>query len=245
MIKAIIVEDEPTAIDALKEEIATYCPDIYIVATCDSFVEAIQAIDQLKPDLVFMDIQLGDGTGFQVMEHTAWKGYKTIVTTAYDNYAIKAFKTDAVGYLLKPVNGLELLSAVKKALGPITKETTPVHATAPAKLTGNRIAVQLSKGILLIDTDTILRVEAEGNYSRLYCTGNEKHLSAKTLKDFEDILVSFGFIRVHHAHLINMAHIKRIITKDGMYAEMSDWESIPVSQRKRAQVLALIESIKV
>ena len=139
MIDAIIVDDELTAIYAVKEEIKHYCPDVNLVAVCHGFKEAISQIDSFKPALVFLDIHLGDGTGFNVLEHTRWKDYKVIFTTAYDKYAIDAFKVNAVDYLLKPINGVELLAAVNKIV-PAQKASTKVVTGA----TDSRLAIQHS-----------------------------------------------------------------------------------------------------
>ncbi len=240
MLKAIIVDDEITAVDALREEISHYCPQVEIIAVCESFAHAVRAINELRPDLVFMDIHLGDGTGFNVIDQTEWKSYKTIFTTAYDTYAIKAFKTNAVDYLLKPISGIELHAAVSKVA-----PAPPNNSLPTMQQMGNKIAIQLSNGISLFDIHNIVHIKAEGNYSRIYCTNGEKLLSAKTLKDFEDVLAASGFIRIHHAHLINTTHLKKVHTKEGMLAEMSDGERLTVSQRKKGQLIAMIEQIKV
>lgn len=238
MINAIIVDDEVTAIYALKEEIKHYCPHVNILAECDGFTSAVTQINQLKPDLVFLDIHLGDGTGFNVMEHTTWKGYKVIFTTAYNNYAINAFKVNALDYILKPISGVELLAAVNKV-------TDTAQATSAINIIDNKIALQLSDRISLYNISDIIRIEASSNYSWVYCTTGEKALSSKTLKEFEDALLQSGFVRVHHTHLINVLHLKKVFTKEGMIVEMSNGDMIPVSHRKKNLLLPMIDRIKI
>lgn len=238
MINAIIVDDEVTAIYALKEEIKHYCPHVNILAECDGFTSAVTQINQLKPDLVFLDIHLGDGTGFNVMEHTTWKGYKVIFTTAYNNYAINAFKVNALDYILKPISGVELLAAVNKV-------TDTTQATSAINIIDNKIALQLSDRISLYNISDIIRIEASSNYSWVYCTTGEKALSSKTLKEFEDALLQSGFVRVHHTHLINVLHLKKVFTKEGMIVEMSNGDMIPVSHRKKNLLLPMIDRIKI
>ncbi len=238
MINAIIVDDEVTAIYALREEIKHYCPHVNIIGECDGFKTAIDQINLLKPELVFLDIHLGDGTGFNVLEHTTWKDFKVIFTTAYDNYAINAFKVNAVDYILKPISGVELLAAVNKV--------TNAGQQAPAiNVIDNKIALQLSDRISLYNISDIIRIEASSNYSWIYCTNAEKVLSSKTLKEFEDALSPSGFVRVHHTHLINVAHLKKVFTKDGMIVEMSNGDAIPVSHRKKNILLPMIDRIKI
>lgn len=238
MINAIIVDDEVTAIYALKEEIKHYCPHVHIIAECDGFKTAVDQINLLKPELVFLDIHLGDGTGFNVLEHTTWKGYKVIFTTAYDNYAINAFKVNAIDYILKPISGVELLAAVNKVID-------SEHPNPALNVIDNKIALQLSDRISLYNISEIIRIEASSNYSWIYCANGEKVLSSKTLKEFEYALQSSGFVRVHHTHLINVSHLKKVFTKDGMMAEMSNGDMIPVSHRKKNLLLLMIERIKI
>lgn len=238
MINAIIVDDEVTAIYALREEIKHYCPHVNIIGECDGFKSAVDQINLLKPDLVFLDIHLGDGTGFNVLEHTTWKGHKVIFTTAYDNYAINAFKVNAIDYILKPISGVELLAAVNKV-------TNSEHPNPSINIIDNKIALQLSDRISLYNISDIIRIEASSNYSWVYCTNSEKVLSSKTLKEFEEALTPSGFVRVHHTHLINVSHLKKVFTKEGMIVEMSNGDMIPVSHRKKSLLLPMIDRIKI
>lgn len=238
ILNTIIVDDELTAIHALKEEIKHYCPNLNIIAECDGVKDAIKKIDSMKPALVFLDIHLGDGTGFNVLEQTTWKDYKVIFTTAYDNYAINAFKVNAVDYLLKPISGVELQAAVIKVC--------PERPAAVKNITNeSRLAIQHSKGVSLYNIADIIRIEAKSNYSWIYCIDGEKILASKTLKEFEDNLTTLGFIRIHHAHLINIAHLRKVYTKDCLQVEMSNSQLVPVSQRKKHLLLPLIAKMKI
>jgi two-component system LytT family response regulator len=249
MLKTIIIDDEVTARDALQAEIKQHCPLLEIVGEFNGVLSGKEAIDSLKPDLVFLDIQLWDGTGFQLLEKISYKKFNLIFTTAYNEYAIKAFKVNAVDYLLKPIDSEELVAAVEKSLAIqdadsalkninklISDSNTILH---------KKIAIPLTGGISVLDAADIIRIEAISNYSRIYTKQNENLLSAKTLKDFELSLQQYGFERVHHSHIINLTHLKKYSNKDGSLLEMSDGSAVPLAQRKKAFILSILDHISV
>jgi len=245
----VIVDDEKNARAALVAEIKEHCGQLQIVGEADGVHSAVQLINETYPSLVFMDIQLGDGTGFDVLEQLQWKQLKIIFVTAYDKYAIRAFKVNALEYLLKPISSVELVNAVSKA---VSLEMTMVQAVATKQLLelgklglSNKIAVPVSTGISVFQTDTIVRIEATGNYSTIHLQDGQKLLSSKHLKSFEDMLLHQGFERIHHSHVINLRHLKRYIHKDGNFVEMDNGEVLPVSQRKKTQLLSLLERISI
>ncbi len=249
MLKTIIIDDEVTARNALRAEINQHCPALSIIGEFDGVQSGSQGIDQLQPQLVFLDIRLWDGTGFQLLEKITFKNFNLIFTTAYNEYAVKAFKVNALDYLLKPIDSDELITAVEKIM--ISREAYPGAGNNdkllknPNPVLSKKISLSLTGGITVLNTADIIRVEATGNYSRVFLKQNESLLSAKTLKDFEISLQENGFERVHHSHLINLFHLKKYINKDGSFLEMSDGSVVPLAQRKKAFILSMLDDISV
>jgi two-component system, LytTR family, response regulator len=249
MTRTIIVDDEITARAALIAELAQYCPELHIVAECSGMHAAVETINKLKPELVFLDIQLGDGTGFGVLEQLEWKNCKVIFVTAYDEFAVKAFRVNAVDYLLKPIDPGELTLAVEKAM---RKDRTAPDYTGLGTVIENRdnmlnekIAIPQTKNIMICNRKDIIRIEALQGYSRIFLSSGEKILSSRMLKDFEEMLHANGFERVHHSYLVNLSHIRKFSTADGITLTMSDGETIPVSQRKKMALLKLLGNISI
>ena len=244
--RTIIIEDEEQAVSALLADLKKHCPEVEIVGTTDSVEEGVQLIKKVNPDLVFLDIQLSDGLGFDVLEVYNESNFKIIFTTAYSQYAIKAIKFSALDYLLKPINTDELKLAVQKALE-TNKETNQSKIENFIKnqnlLNPNkRIALQTSQGVFLHELQTIIRCNSEGNYTSIHFTNAKRLLIGKPLKEYEDILSGFGFERIHHSHIINLNHLVSYLNKDGGYVVLSDNTSLPVSSRKKSQLLKILEN---
>jgi two-component system LytT family response regulator len=244
--RTIIIEDEEQAISALLADIKKHCPELEIIGTTGSVEEGISLIQKINPELIFLDIQLSDGLGFDILEIYKNSNFKIIFTTAYSQYAIKAIKFSALDYLLKPIDTQELRVAVKKALE-TNKESNQSQIENFIKnqnlLNPNkRIALQTSQGVFLHELQTIIRCNSEGNYTSIHFTNGKRLLIAKPLKEYEDILSTFGFERIHHSHIINLNHLVSYLNKDGGYVVLSDNTSLPVSSRKKAQLLKMLEN---
>jgi two-component system LytT family response regulator len=244
--KTIIIEDEEQSVSALLADPNKYCPELDIIGTTGSVEEGIELINKVNPELVFLDIQLSDGLGFDILEAHKNGNFKIIFTTAYSQYAIKAIKFSALDYLLKPIDAGELKVSVKKALE-TNKETNQSQIENFIKnqnlLNPNkRIALQTSQGVFLHELQTIIRCTSEGNYTSIHFTNGKRLLIAKSLKEYEDILSSFGFERIHHSHIINCNHLVSYHNKDGGYVVLSDNTSLPVSSRKKSQLLKMLEN---
>jgi two-component system LytT family response regulator len=242
--KTIIIEDEIQAISALMADINRYCPELNVIGTSGSVDEAIQLIKENKPELVFLDIQLTDGLGFEILEAFQKGEFHVIFTTAYSQYAINAIKFSALDYLLKPINGDELKAAVAKAK---TINTSEVQVqienfikNQSLQNQNKRIALQTSQGIFIHEIKSILKCTSEGNYTHIHFIDGKKLLISKPLKEFEDLLCNNGFERIHHSHIINLNHLTSFIFKDGGYVVMSDKSSLPVSKRKKASLLEIL-----
>lgn len=246
--KAIIIEDEAQAISALKSELSIHCPDVIVTGEAKSVKEGIPLIKNLKPDLIFLDIQLSDGLGFDILTVLKEEKFKVIFTTAYSQYAIKAIKFSALDYLLKPIDSEELIQAIDKfksmnSSSDLTKiETLLFNLQNPEKR--KKIILNTTEGISIFETDTILKCSAESNYTQVYFTNGKKQLFSKTLKEFEELLEHSGFERVHHSHIINLNHLLSFVNKDGGYVILSDKSTVPVSQRKKTQLMERLSRIK-
>ncbi|MBC2845428.1 LytR/AlgR family response regulator transcription factor [Winogradskyella flava] len=246
LIKALIVEDEAQAIAALKSELHANCPDIKVCGIASTIPEALKLIEKLKPELIFLDIQLKDGTSFDLLEQLKYHDFKIIFTTAYSQYALKAIKISALDYLLKPIDSEELVLAVNKA-----KAVTIEHSKLKLEslVNNNRVhplhkklALQTSKGIFMYELETIVRLQSEGNYTRIYFKSGKKEIVAKILRDFEELLESLGFVRIHNSHIINLNHLESYINRDGGYVVLLDKTTLPVSKRKKKSLLALLNN---
>ena len=245
--KAIIIEDENQAIVALKSELSIHCPDITIIGTATSIKRALKLIEKESPELVFLDIQLKDGTGFDFLDALTEYNFKIIFTTAYSEYALNAIKVSAIDYLLKPIDSDELIEAVNKAKknslrGEHYNKEKEVKNVKVNILT-KKIAIQTSKGISLYELDSILRLQSESNYTAIYYSNGKKEIVAKILREFEKSLFDSGFVRIHNSHIINLNHLKSYINKDGGYVILSDKTTIPVSKRKKSTLLGLLNNL--
>lgn len=243
--KTLLIEDEEQAVSALKAEIRHHCPELEITGVAHSVKDGIEKIKTQQPELVFLDIQLSDGLGFDILEAIKERNFCLVFTTAYSQYAINAIKFSALDYLLKPIDGNELREAVQKALRSGMREQQQKMETFvqnhlhPKR---KKIALPTSDGISIFELESIVRCSSEGNYTCVYFVGGKKMLFAKTLKEFEEMLGQSGFERVHHSHVINLNHLSSYTNKDGGYVILSDKSTVPVSQRKKAQLLSILNN---
>ena len=244
--KTLIIDDERQAISALKADIKFYCSDLQIVGEAYSVKDAIAKIQALEPDLIFLDIQLTDGTGFDILEAIDQRKLKVIFTTAYSQFAIKAIKLDALDYLLKPIDAEELVAAVKRAREYTVPQHVPEQHDAVKQHTDllqvgeKKIVLKDSKSIYFIKVADIMRCEANGSYTDVYIADTSKIIISKPLKELETMLEPYGFIRTHHSHLVNLHQVKRVDKAEGGMLFLNDGTSVPISQRKWEQVIQLL-----
>jgi len=237
---AILVDDLPIALQLLKEDITNHHPEIEIIGTAKSVVEASKILQKKQPDILFLDIMLGDGTGFDILEIIPNLKSKIIFVTASDEFAIKAFKFAAIDYILKPYSTEDLANAIEKATNQIAPETAQLEVLKQNLTSNNnpkKISLATSEKIMVVSLDEIIRCESDNNYTTFYLENNSKILVSKTLKYYADLLTEFNFLRVHQSHLINIKYIKEFIKSDGGYLVLNDKKTIPVSVRKRGEVL--------
>lgn len=253
MITALLIDDDSNLRNGMKGFLQRYAPDIAILGEADSVKAGIQAIEMYAPDVIFLDIQLGDGTGFDILEHFIEnKGALNshiVFITAHEQYAVKAFRFSALDYLLKPVDPEDLNMVVEKIKKVLTTNDNYAHIDLLLenirKKVDNfkRIALSTSDGIHLFEVKDIIRCESHDNYTKFYIKDNKPILIAKTLKEYEDLLSEQGFERIHQSHLINLAYLKSYIKKDGGYAVMADNSHLPISQRKKERLQELLKSL--
>lgn len=246
MFSAIIVDDIDNSRVTLAHDLKEYCPRIYIVGEANSVETAIIEIENKQPEVVFLDIQLGDGTGFDILERLPEINFQVIFTTALDSYGIRAIKFSALDYLLKPIDPDELIAAVGK-LKKNTK-TKDVESSINLLLENikdiqpdtKRIALSSADKVHMVHIKDIIRCESQGSYTIFYLMNGEQLVVTKNLKEYEQLLDEHSFIRVHHSHLINFTYLKEFIKKDGGYAIMCDNSQVPVSFRKRNKLMEMI-----
>ena len=242
---AIIIEDMPQAIALLEADLKEHCPDINIIGTANSVINAAKLLRQVQPEVVFLDILLGDGTGFDLLEIFPGLDARIIFVTASDEFAIRAFRYAAVDYLLKPIDPQQLIEAVQRAKQQLGdgRESLSVLREAisqPDKLP-TRMSLHTQERIIVTEIDQIVRCEADGNNTRFVLASGEKVFVTKTLKQFDQLLEQHGFVRVHQTHLVNFACVRGFEKKDGGYLILKNGDLVPVSVRKRADVIALLE----
>jgi two-component system LytT family response regulator len=244
MIDTIIIDDEDHCINHLSGLLSTYCSSmIRLKGVCRSLEEGWQTIVRLQPELVFLDIQLGKDLGFDLLRRLPVVHFDVIFVTAYERYAVQAFKFSAVDYLLKPVDPDDLRQAVAKLQLKRSKEEIArkfeilSHNLRNSPGLPKRICVPTVKGLLYLPVNEIIRCESNINYTTLFLTNGQKLTVAKTLKEFEELLVEFHFYRVHNSHLINLACIKSYNKGKGGSVSMTDNTEIEVSTRRKDELL--------
>ncbi len=240
MITALIVDDISSARDNLRQTIQDFLPEINIIGEADGVVSGAKAVKKLTPQIVFLDIEMPDGSGFDLIDLLPeGSDVKIIFTTASDAYAIKAFRYAAVDYLLKPIDPDDLQSAVDKAIsrGTAVDILKSVFHSQEDGDTPKRIALHTSDEVILVDVADIVRCQSMDNYCHIFLTSGKKILMSKPLKHFADLLHASDFIRVHQSHLINFEHIHSYVKREGGYLLLKDSSHVPVSMRRRAALL--------
>jgi two-component system LytT family response regulator len=249
MIKTVIIDDEERARETLIIMLKMYAPEINVVAEADGVKSGIRTINEFNPALVFLDIQMGDGSGFDVLSNFPECKFKVIFVTAHEDYAIKAFRFSALDYLVKPVTPDDLEQAVKKIANSNNKED--LHYQLKVLDSNNlvsgqafgKIILKTSDAIHIVEINDIIHCKAENNYTFIYLSDGNKLVVSRTLKEFDELLSEAGFLRVHQSHLVNLKQIGLFDKKDGGTIVMKDRSQIPVSFRKKDHLIQLIEKL--
>ena len=246
MQKAIIIEDEARSRELLHDLVTANCPEVEVVAQSGTIDEAVMLIRAHQPHLLFLDIELQTGTGFEILQQVADLSPAVIFTTAYDHYAIKAIKFSAADYLLKPIDVEELKEAVNKVAGRPTESHHQLMASLIENLnhlkdhTPPKLTLSLANELVFVPLQDIIRIEAAGAYSTFFLSDGRHIMVSKNLKEYEMLLTGHPFMRIHNSHIVNLNQIKRMLKTDGGYAVMSDDFPVMISpKRKEAFIYAL------
>lgn len=242
----LIVDDEEYVRIALTEMLKQHCPEIKEFRIANSIASGKRAIETAMPDLVFLDICLSDGKGFDLLKDLKHIPFKVIFITAYEEYAIKAFKFSAIDYLLKPIDIDELIVAVKKAEISINNENTKILLDTFLRNQESgqkKIALKTTEAIHLIDVKDIICCNSDGNYTNFIINNKKGLMVSRTLKEFEELLSPYGFVRIHQSHLINVNYIEKYDKRSGGFVVLKDHAEVPVSTRKRDELLKIFDSL--
>ena len=247
LLKAILVDDEPSSLQNLQQKLVEFCPDIKIVATPNKPEEALFLIRHYKPDVIFLDIEMPRMSGFRLLEELKETEAEIIFTTAYNHYAIDAIRISAFDYLVKPISVEDLQNAVNRLMIQHKRQTQEKlnilrKSLQESKSQEDSIAIPTSEGMEFISIRNIIRIESSSNYSRLYLLNGQILLVTRLLKDFEEMLLPYRFFRVHHSHVINLSYIKKYIRGEGGQVVMQNGDVIDVARRKKDEFLKLIAS---
>lgn len=247
MIRAFAVDDEPAAISTLKLMIERYTPEITTIQTTNRPYEALDMIAAYKPDLVFMDIQMPGLTGFDILRQMGQVDFDIIFTTAYDQYAIEAIRFSALDYLLKPIDAEDLKMAVQRFLAnkiEAEKSRDELYRNLLNNIRSTqaefKLAISSSDGMYFFSPNQIIRLEAESNYTRFFFTDKKPLIVAKTLGEYEDLLVPHGFLRTHRTHLVNRNYVESFLPEG--YLLMKDNSKVEISRRRKEEVLETLRN---
>lgn len=239
MLRTILIDDEPDNVRLLALQLERHCPQVDVVAQVTTAEEGLRDIRTLRPDLVFLDIEMPRMNGFQLLEQLEEIPFALVFVTAYDQFALKAFRFSALDYLLKPVDLAELQSAVRKAerrQHPDPRQLellrSQYRGTPPSK-----IAVPQQNGVTFVELNEIIYAEADSNYTKLILSNGRSHLLTKTLREVQEVLEARNFLRVHRQYLVNLDHIKRYVRGEGMYLVLSNDASIPVARNQKDRLV--------
>jgi len=245
MISLIIVDDEPKARDTIRNILELSSLDINIQAEAGNVSEAYKAINEQKPELILLDINLPDGSGFELLRKFEKIPFKVIFITAFEEYAVRAFRYSALDYIMKPVKAAELINAVERAGESIEKDQMSLKLNALLSNidTLKKIVLKTAESIHIIQVEDIIRCEADVNYTHFYLSNGKHLLVSRPLKEYSEMLEPAGFFRTHQSHLINMEHILRYDRSDGGSLVMDDESTVPVSSRKKEALFRIFEQL--
>jgi two-component system LytT family response regulator len=233
--KIVIVDDEQKAIEALVSLLKVFGNDADVVGTAKSIADAELLLRKVNPDILFLDIELRDGLGIELLDRFPNRSFKTVFVTAYDQYAIQAFKLRAFDYILKPIDPDDLESVLHNLRQSLSNESSP------DKIDIHRISVPTQHGIRIIDIEDIIRLQSDNNYTKIFLKNEKPVLISKTLKKFEESLIKNTFIRIHQRHIVNFDRVVEYTKKDGGFLILDNGDEIPVSNKNKSFVEKMIQ----
>ncbi|KAA3622063.1 MAG: DNA-binding response regulator [Bacteroidetes bacterium] len=244
-LKTIIVDDEIHARKVLRKMLLPFSAQIKIIGEADSVESGIEVIKELSPDLVLLDIQMKDGTGFDLLKEFSEPAFKVIFITAFDQFALRAFQCNAVDYLLKPLNPEILEKAINKIVKTSEKPSYDIQLKELINAVQNKkiekLALSTSEGLIFLKIKELIRMESDSGYTTFFPKNDRSIVVAKNLGDFEELLPKDTFFRPHQSHIINLDFVKSILRRDGGYALMEDSTNIPISRRRKDLLVELLQ----
>lgn len=242
--KALIIDDEPQARIALKSQLERNMDNMEVIGEAGGVTEAKQLINELQPEIIFLDIQLSDGTGFDLLEVINYEKINIVFTTAYHEHAIKAFKYNAIDYLLKPIDTDDLIQTIDRLQKKLSSSEHIKKLMSDFKKEKlEQLVIQTSEGYFIFKLSDITHITSDGNYSKFFFTNRKPLLVSKTLKEYEHLLQDDGFLRIHLSYLVNITHIVSFHTNIGLFITLSNQENIPVSHRKKTILLDFLKNL--
>ncbi len=249
-LKTVIVDDEPDALNFINSIIGEYCPSLEVVGKAYNVTGGVQQINTKKPDLVFLDVEMPNGSGFDLLAKFPEKEFDVVFITAFNHYAIKAIRFSAVDYILKPININEFIDAVKRVIRKRSEksyqgnENFRILMENLRSASPSRLAIPAADGMEYLNPKDIIRIEADRSYSWFYINGNRKVLVSRHLKEFQDLLSDRHFFRSHNSHLINLKYVRKYIRREGGSIEMMDGSQIPISRNRKDLFLVHMSRFK-
>lgn len=256
ILKAVVVDDELLARENLKMMLADYCPEVKVLGDAGNIAQAKEVIESIKPDVVFLDIRMPSGAeGFDLLDQIPEKKFQVVFVTAFKDYAIKAFKANAIHYVLKPIDIEDLKYAVEKVVASLKKinedpsmwnnylKSLEAISAEVQRGHSSKISISHSKGIKIVEADSIVRLEADSNCTKLFFVDRTSFLDTRTLKAYEEFLNPKMFFRIHKSHIINLNHLSEYSREEGNFAVMNNGDRLPVSRAKLSEFISLIKRI--
>lgn len=244
--RTIIIDDEPDNVKLLAIQLNRHCPQVDVVGQFTDSTEGLRGVVSLQPALVFLDIEMPLMNGFQLLERVGAISFHVVFVTAYDQYAVRAFRFSALDYLLKPVDTVDLIATVKRAettarISPqqldIMRQYYPVEASMVRPTVATRIALPHASGLVFVETKQIIYGEADSNYTRFHLVGGEVYMIAKTLGDVQEVLETGDFVRVHRQYIVNLNHIQKLVKGEGTYLLMTNGATIPIARQQKDRLM--------
>ncbi len=244
--KTVIIDDQAATRSKLKKLLAVHAPQLELIGEAESVATGNILLQQVEPELLLLDVEMGDGTGFDLLAQLSEINFKVVFITAHDGFAIRAFKYSAIDYILKPVDPEDLKRAIERAQANQTPKSSSKNIEvllSNQQQAEQKLLLNDADNVYLVNQNDVVRLESESNYTRFYLTNGQVVLIARTLKEFAEVLVAPLFFRPHRSHLINLNHFGRLDKKNGGTIYMRDGSSLPVATRKKEQLIEALRSL--
>lgn len=243
-LRVAIVDDEVDARIILRNFLTNFCPEVEVVGEAEGIVTGVRLLKESQPDVLLLDIQMDDGTGFELLDKITKPSFQVVFTTAFDQYALKAFRYSAIDYLLKPIDPDDLIRVIDRLNSQVREKITSEQISHLSDgfqhNKFDKIALPSSEGLVFLALEDIINLESDGNYTTFFVQSAEKVIISQNIKEFEQILPSHQFFRPHQSHIINLQFVKKFLREDGGYALLENGRKVPVSRRKKNDFLKVI-----